>query len=311
MPSESKQVIKKAKMLTLRKKGDLQPPTDGFSDGKLYTSGVGSISLLQTPMSLKSEEENVKNQYIFNSSMKLSDNPFDVFNGSLVQKKVPVEVLAKAAGPKASDSFLLSGLKGSSQVQRPDSRPERRSGIFSQITVISKSNLSIGSKKYYKFPFDISMVNDESSLFNTIKERLMFALSSAYSNFRRFGESFKVVLNDEIFSFSTATTCSLSSEKLLKTNGIRYAVENGGIKIDQADSGLMHDVIMNLEVPRGKHLPFILSPFEFEGGIMFRTKVQKGPVVRSGGTTEYLYTVSGPLDTSDFTFDDCVGVEYN
>jgi len=322
MPGESKEKVKRTKTLALKKKEADGTHSNDYSGRMEHTSAMGSISLLQTPTSLSTDKENTINTSsamkhtkapvdAFDSSMKLSENPFDIFSGSLVQKKIPVEAKAPTVTveTKTSVTFLLSGLR-SSQSQPQSSQAERKTGVFNQITVISKSNLSISSKKYYKFPFDTSLVNDESLLFSVIKEGLVFALSSAYSNFRRFGESFKVIVDDEVFSFSTSTTCPPSSEKLLKANDIGYLVEDGVIKVDQADSGLLHDILMNLEVPKGRRLPFILSQFEFEGGIMFRTKVRKGPMVRSGGTIEYLYTVNGPFDLNDFTFDDCVIVEY-
>lgn len=376
MLRDFRSTTKKVKMLSLKRKNTKRSSSEESGDGTAYSSDLGNISLVQTPVSLEAGQsfdkqqststngihssntlehnlnttspytssnrlENSKanlrdntaskyaynaNKYVdipdfnkdngpngqkpfsFDSSVKLSENPFDVFNGSLIKIEETAE-RPKITKTETTDEFILSGLKRS-RSQSKELKNTRRAGIFNKIVAISKAELSIGTKKYYKFPFDISVANDESSIFSAIKGEFVTAFSSAYSNYRKFGESFKVSINEEVFSFSNTISCPISCSRLLKTNDIKYTVDNEVITIEQNDVGLVFDTIMNLDIPKGRPIPFILSSFEFENGIVFRTKVQKGPVIRSREGVEYSYTLIGPFDTSDFSFDDTVIIEY-
>ncbi|ELA41868.1 uncharacterized protein VICG_01052 [Vittaforma corneae ATCC 50505] len=359
--------VKKAKVLSLKKKDTKQSSSEEHNREIIYCSDLGNAPLVQTPVSLRIEHssklqnissnsilsssildcdsssilenntalKDISNEYrpidnldlntgnfqstkkpstfnstfTFDSSVKISENPFDIFNGSLIKIEKPIEEPTKIARQKTTDEFILSGLKRM-RSQSNEFKNIRMTGIFNKVTVVSKTELSIDSKKYYKFPFDISVINDESAIFGTIKEEFVIAFSSAYSNYRKFGESFKILINEEVFNFSSTVSCPASCSKLLKSNDIKYTVENGIAKIDQDDTGLVYDVIMNLDIPKGKRAPFILSKFEFENGIVFRTKIQKGPVIRNKECIEYSYILVGPLDTSDFSFDDSVILEY-
>lgn len=331
MADNNKYQAKRMKPLNLERRVDDRLKT--VANEVEYEPKYDMARLLETPASFKierqccnndvdSSKDNtiqstvLKNEFLvkentFNSSMKLSENPFDIFNGKLVQRKVSVETKVEITKPATTDNFLLSGLKSTAFPQKKSYKSERKTGIFNQITVTSRANLTIGTKKYYKFPFETILINDESQLYETMSKCLTVALSSAYSNFRRFGEQFKVLVGTDVFTFSGDTTCSLSSEKILKNNGIKYTVNTDNVKIDPDDVGLVCDILMNLEIPKGKPLPFVMSPFEFEGGIMFRTKIMKGPMVRSGEHIEYMYTVVGPLDSQDFLFDDSVNIGYS
>lgn len=243
------------------------------------------------------------------STIKMSNNPFDILKNTPYKKSDQKEPDRVLESPKATDDFILSCLK------RPKSQQDeykiiRKTGIFKKIMILSKSEISIPSKKYFKFPFDISIVNDESPIFNSIRDEFVNALASAYSNYRKFGESFKVLLNDDLIIFSNELRCSLSFSKLFLSNGIIFETEKDMIVVDRDDIGLVYDIIINIDIPKGKCMPFIMSEFEFENGIIFRTKIKKGPIVRSSSMIEYSYTLFGPLYSPDYYFDDDVFLEY-
>lgn len=300
-------MAKNVKLLCLKKKtqkNEVLKPTE-----TVYSSDLSTLSFLETPSSIEITENNY-NKISYNSSVKISENPLDIFNGSLIKLEKSVEE-STPLKPKrqATDEFILSSLKRTKSQETKPKNIEKR-GIFSKLNIISNNEIDIFSKKYYKFPFDKSVINDESFIFNSLKEDYAIALSSVYSNYRRFGESFKVLFNDEIFDFSSGVFCSQSANRFLKMNDIKYTAIGEIIEIDQKDIGLLYDLLINIEIPKNKQIPFILSEFEFDNGMIFRVKLQKGPVVKNKGNIQYSYTLIGPFDSVDFSFDNDSILEY-
>lgn len=245
----------------------------------------------------------------FDKTVRISDNPFDILENNQF-RAVPIltqEELQHTS--RASDDLLLSVLKRPKKTCL-ESKPSRKEGIFRKLTIYSRSDLVIQTKKYYKFPFEMQLLNDESTIFSSVRNVFVSALSSVYSNYRRFGESFKVLANEGLFIFGKDVTCSKSLSKMLRGFDIDFSEAGDRIVINPNDKGMVCDVIMNLEIPRGKPLPFILSEFEFEDGIVYRTKLGKGPAVRNGNKIEYTYYVGGPLYSPDVKVDDDAQIDY-
>ena len=67
---------------------------------------------------------------------------------------------------------------------------------------------------------------------------------------------------------------------------------------------------MNTEIPIGKPHPFILSEYEFDNGIVFRTKLTKEHVIKTSENIEYLYVLTGPFYTGDFPLNEEFILEY-
>lgn len=322
MPKHTGMKIKKTKTLHLKKRG-IEKALEHRNE-VTYCTDMDTTSCMQTPSSSRiedTEKKMIRNMEVcenpsnnlkvrsFNNTMKLSENPLDVFNDSSIKIKKKEEMAPITAKSRTTDDLILSSLKRT-KLQCPVSRQNRKSGVFNKIKIVSKEELAIPSRKYYKFPFDMAIVNDESALFYTIKEKLVTAFSSAYSNYKKFREPFHILLSEGIFHFSNTTTCSLECERLLKLNDIQYSVDRDLIQIHESDVSLVYDVIMNVEIPKGRKIPFILSEFEFDNGMVFRTKLVKGPVVRTCGQTAYAYDLIGPLNSTDFHFQDNDILEY-
>lgn len=188
------------------------------------------------------------------------------------------------------DALLLSGLRtGDTPVS------DTPHGVMERLTIVSDRELTIEPKKYYKFPFGMGTADDGTALFSTLKDHLVIALSSAYANYRKFGEEFKVVHCDEVFTFSETVWCTAGAAQVLKVNEVAHRTEGSRVVVE-GDAVVVYDMLMNSE----GELPFVLSRFEFEGGMMFRTRTEQGPQVRRSGAVEYVYTVVGPLDSADF-----------
>jgi hypothetical protein len=241
----------------------------------------------------------VEKMHSIDESIKISENPFDMLNNKGFRPVSEAKRVRKQLETaKKTDDELLAGLiKVKSEVEKKE--VEIKAGIFSKLKIITKSELTLSPKKYYKFPFDISVMNDDSDIFQMMKDEFLTALGSCYSNYRKFLESFKVVLNEATFEFSEkGVRCPEGSSRLLRANDIAFKNEGGYLIIDPKEVCLVYDVLMNNEIPKGKCLPFIISEFEFENGIMFRTRIKKGPTVRNGEKTEFSYVLTGPIDTA-------------
>jgi len=268
--------------------------------------------------SLEVDEEthnnDVKLSNGFDNSIRLSENPFDILNGLPFKQSSSRKLESKTEKSKATDDIFLSLLK-KNKSSPEEAKAVRKEGIFKKLKIITKRESNFEVKKYYKFPFEIGQINDGSEIFEKIRNGYVCALSSAYANYRKFGESFRVLVNKEIFIFGKTIRCSKTLLKTLKDSEISIDLEhNDYITIDQEDKGLIFDMLVNTEVPRGKCIPFVISEFEFENGIVYRTKIIKGPTVRcfrkGVNAIEYSYCLEGPLISSDFRIDEEAQIEY-
>lgn len=306
--------LKRFKPLDVKKKSTKQPENSEieYIDSPVsYGSESYEKYSKEIPNKTYSIESNIDTDSLISidSTVKMSNNPFDILKDAPYKKQEHREMVKVSESPTATDDFILSCLK-KPKTQQAEYKIIRKTGIFKKITILSKNEIILPSKKYFKFPFDMNIVNDESAIFSLIKEEFVNALASAYSNYRKFGESFKVLLNDDLVIFSDELRCSSSLSRLLSSNGIQFETDGDMVRIERDDIGLVYDVIINIDIPKGKCIPFILSEFEFENGIVFRTKVKKGPIVRSSNMIEYSYTLFGPLYSSDYHFDDDVFLDY-
>ncbi|KAM0679934.1 hypothetical protein GINT2_001875 [Glugoides intestinalis] len=277
-------------------------------------NGEGMIGLVKENHAKKPDSDKIKRGKIhsIDESIKISEDPFDMLNNKVfrpvsetkrVQKQVEIA--------KTTDDELLAGLiKVKSQFEKK--AVEIKAGIFSKLKIISKSELALSPRKYYKFPFDISVVNDDSEIFQMMRDEFLTALGSCYSNYRKFLESFKVIFNEATFEFTQkGVRCPEGCSRLLRANEIDFKNEGEYLRIEAKEVCLIYDVLMNSEIPKGKCLPFIISEFEFENGIMFRTRIKKGPTVRNGERIEFSYVLTGPIDTTGLEIpSECV-IEYD
>jgi hypothetical protein len=264
-----------------------------------------SDHLCQTPQSYPTEEI----YKTFDSSFKLSDNPFDVFTNKIIKKSENIKSVEKSYKSNITEEKLLSRLNKPKKVLNFE-KLKIKEGVFQKIKILSKNEIFLPVKKYYKFPFEMSLLNDESELFFKLKNTFTSAMACAYSNFRKFGESFVVIFLNDIFVFSKELKCTNGCLKLLKSNDISFIEKSDCILINDEDKALVYDIIMNTEIQKGKPLPFILSEFEFDNGIVYRTKLIKGPVVKIDKKIEYSYVLNGPFYSSDFNFDQDFEIDY-
>lgn len=247
---------------------------------------------------------------VFNSSMKISENPFDFLEDrafTVIETPNTQEITKKSA---TTDEQLLSLIK-KPKYKKLEVKKDLKEGIFDKIEILSKQEISLPCKKYYKFPFEISQITDDSELSTKLKNTFISAFSSAYSNYRRFGESFAVVLLNDIFIFSKQLKCTNGTIRLLKMNDIKFTEHHDHVIVSDSDKALVSDIIMNFEIPKGKPLPFILSEFEFDNGIVYRTKFIKKAVIKVLGGFEYSYVLTGPLYSGDFKLENDFILHYH
>lgn len=282
---------------------------DSTHGNRMICTPESNILGLAVVKSISRDQNNQKTNG-FDQSIRVSDNPFDVLdNNSFKTIQIKVEEKQHHTS-KVPDDLLLSVIKKHKEVKQAPVAL-RKEGIFQKLTIYSKSALVLQNKRYYKFPFEIQTLNDGSIVFESIRNAFVSALSSAYSNYRRFGESFKVLTKEGLFIFEKDLTCSKSLSKTLHGLDVEFSTVDDYVIVNSNDKGLVYDMIMNLEIPRGRALPFILSEFEFEDGIAYRTKLKKGPMVRNGSTIEHTHYMFGPLYSSDFKFDDNAWIDYD
>lgn len=274
----------------------------------------GMIGLVKENHTKKTKSDEVKGEkmYSIDESIKISEDPFDMLDNKVFRPVCETKRMRKQVErAKTTDDELLAGLiKVKGEIEKK--AVEIRAGIFSKLKIISKNELSFPAKKYYKFPFDISVVNDDSEIFQMMKDEFLTALGSCYSNYRKFLEPFKVIFNEAVFEFSDkGVRCPEKCARLLRMNEICFKDEGEYVRVEPKEVCLVYDVLMNSEIQKGKCLPFIISEYEFENGIMFRTRIKKGPTVRNGERIEFSYVLSGPIDTTGLEIpNECV-IEYD
>lgn len=286
-----------------------------ISSVKDKTEHVTNGTLISLSLSGQDQSE-IKNKLsissirIFNSSTKISENPFDFLENkafSIIETPKTPEIIKKSI---TTDDQLLSIIKRPKR-KETKVKKELREGIFNSIEILSKREINLPNKKYFKFPFELSLINDDSPLSEKLKSTFTKAFTCAYSNYRRFGESFAVVLFNDIFVFSKQLKCTLGTSRLLKLNEIKFEEQQDHIIVSECDKALVSDIIMNTDIPKGKPLPFILSEFEFDNGIVYRTKFSRKAVVKVGQEIEYSYILSGPLYSSDFKLEEDYSINYH
>lgn len=300
---------------SLKAKSDEPIPYDcGFSSNERI------INILETPKSKHEPGRKIKkfNSFslnescnkvrtkIFDQNVQISENPFDILEGNFVKSNKPKSSTIPVTKKLANDTIFLDLLQREKKtVEKTEKRQE---GIFSEIKIISNVELELESKKYYKFPFEMGIVNDNSKLFGIFKTQFHLALNSSYSNYRKFKEEFKVLTNDGLIIFGNGLLVSKTLQKQLKDHDIEAIDINNDnfYKVEESEAGMLFDFALNLEITKGKPIPFILSDFEFENGIVYRTKIIKGSVVRSSSKAnqifQYSYSVKGPVYAADFEF---------
>ncbi|KAI4292098.1 hypothetical protein PAPHI01_1372 [Pancytospora philotis] len=238
----------------------------------------------------------------------IPDNPFDIFNGGAPTRTV---VRSREAAPKSDrkDDDFISILKRSDGGGSAE-KAAGRNGIFRELRILSKHEMSIAPRKYYRFPHGGSVKNDESEVFADLYRDITTALTSAYLNYRRFGEKFKVLFEGELISFEDAVHASAELERVFRQNDVAYKRLGDALAVESEDAALVCDLIINSDVAPGAQMPFILSAHEFENATVYHTRVEKGPIVSVGTKKEHLYFVHGPLDSSDYPFEPGVEVSY-
>ncbi|KAI5150224.1 hypothetical protein ENBRE01_1367 [Enteropsectra breve] len=241
----------------------------------------------------------INSSRVITQSMRMTENPFDLFSGNVykeLKKKVPDGAAQKDV---EMDTAILGNLKKS---KKHKSQPlvEKRIGIFRKLQFFTDKEISIPIKKYYKFPSFLNLKNDDSEIFKLIIGEYITAISTVYSNYRKFKEGFIVKYEEGLVLFGDSVLVSLDQEKMLKNNDIQYERSEGWLKICRDDVALLYDVIVNVDLNKGAYLPFILSEYEFDNAIVYHTKVEQGIVIKTGSLKEYAYTLVGPLYACDF-----------
>lgn len=242
--------------------------------------------------------------------LTITNNPFDVLNNMVYTQRAIEQTLSQTQKSLKEDNYFMSSLI-KVQGQASTSQPKIKTlGIFKKMQVFCKNEISFSIKKYFKFPFDYNIKNDDSDLYHKIHRELLQALSFVYSNYRRFNESFKVKVSDGLICFDKIVKATKYFEKIFRQNDIVYNKTEEYLIVCPEDITLVYDVIMNIEIVKGASLPFIVSEYEFDTAIIYHTSVEIGPVVRMGTQREYSYYIHGPLYSGDYALDDTVEVKY-
>lgn len=257
----------------------------------------------------------------------IPENPFDIIDGPFI----PAIETPESHSPSGLSSNILNECPNTPEkpsehsatedlfmklLQNPKAVPslsDHVSGIFKGLKILSDSELSLAPKRYYRFPFSESTVNDQSQTYKTISEYFVQALHSVYSNYRTYKKNFIIKINDELIFFDEQVTCSKGLKTHLCSNDISFSenLQSPSVYfIADRDVPLLYDFVMNVKVLPGMSLPFILSENEFENALIYSTRVKKGPVVRVGSQNEHLYIIKGPLYSLDYKIDKTQNIKY-
>lgn len=239
----------------------------------------------------------------------ISENPFDMLGSDSHVRTVVTRSQPVHAETHRDDDAFISILRRDREEQ-PKRKAKRSSGIFKQLRVLSKHELAIPPRKYYRFPYVTGIKNDESVLFVEIYKEVTIALSSVYSHYRNYREEFKVIYDDELICFGSELRATPGLERVLRQNGVEYTRGADSLLIAPEEAAVIYDLLINSGARKGATIPFILSAYEFEHAIVYHTRVDRGPVVSVGAKKEFLYTICGPLDASDFILEEDVDIAY-
>ena len=241
---------------------------------------------------------------------KIKENPFDVLAGRVYEEAAPAVSSSAPARILQDDSLFLAKLQnGRASRPGPQARP-RRDGVYRRIQVFSSQQIQLPTRKYYKFPFCGDFKNDGSMVFAQVHEGFMKALTSAYANYRRFREHFIVLVGQEWIEFGEGVAASRGLAGMLSQNGINGADDNEVLEIRPEDVALVYDTVLNIPVPLGSALPFIFSRHEFDHATVYHTRVERGPIVRTGASFEYSATLHGPAHSADYPMDGASWAQY-
>ncbi|KAI5168419.1 hypothetical protein PAEPH01_0111 [Pancytospora epiphaga] len=232
----------------------------------------------------------------------LSENPFDVLSDKAhirhFERAILTSIEEKEDDGDAFMEFLTRG-----NVEVNFLKQQQKIGIYKKLEIFSKVPIPIPPKRYYRYPFDWSVKNDGSDMYKQFYGASIIAISSVYSNYRRFNEEFRMIYSGELIHFGKVIRTTSGLERILRQNDIKYKVEEGYLVVGE-DIALIYDMIMNEGILEGHNLPFILSEYEFENAIVYHTRVERGPVVNTQDGIEYMYRVHGPLFSGDFNMGD-------
>lgn len=275
-------------------------------------STTDHISQISSPLSLDNRDNLVAESNIksLNSSIKISDNPFDMLTSNKYKINDTSKPLEANKMSSTTDDEILACIK---KQKRPveSKKIDRRYGIFKQIKILSKKEIIVPTKKYFKFPFEINVYNDGSSMFELFRNEFSSALSSVYANYRRFSEPFRVFLQGEVIDFSKNLKCTKGLSRMLTLNDVSFRTEADFLIVEDRDIGIVYDIVLNYDIPVGKPIPFILSEYEFENGIVFRSKFKREAIVKHREQTEFSYVLSGPFFSEDIFIDEDVHIYYD
>jgi len=239
----------------------------------------------------------------------LSSNPFDLLEGKMyvtsTSKKEDRESGRKLQ--ETDDSELVSFLKKpKAETKRKEkSKPQ----IVNKLKLRHHNEIQIKTKKYFKFPFSYRIKNDGSDLCTAIAKELSFALSSAYTNYKKFNEPFRLRMGAEMIEFHDDIRCTSGLRDVLVSDGIVFRERDECLIVEKHEMAIIYDVVTNADNFRPKFFPFVFSEFEFDGAIVYHTSVEEKPVINTERGKEYSYVVNGPLHTEDFLFDSDVELE--
>lgn len=240
---------------------------------------------------------------------EMPDNPFDM-RDSNIKSHVYINTPASQSITSVMDDEIFVSFLKKEKLVEPKVKINIKPDICNKIKIIAPQELKFETKRYYKFPFNSNVKNDGSDTFKMIYNAYLTALSAVYSNFKRFKEPFKIFINNEIIFFGPSIKAGIGLDYLFKHGDINFIADNEILVVDEGDVSMVYDMLLNLDVPKGKCIPLILSEFEFENAMVYHTRMERGPIVRTGEKTEYLYTIFGPLYTQEFIEDKSIEVIY-
>lgn len=241
------------------------------------------------------------------NNLLITDNPLNILSNVYYKPRIVESKIEKQEKREREDDYYMSLLVKS---KKKSASKTRKQDVFNLLQVFSKTERRFKTKKYFKFPFSYDIENDGSYLYFQIHAELVKALSYAYSNYRRFREGFRVKTGEGMVEFGKSVRASTKFEKLFSRNDITFRIEGGCLEVDVEDVSLVYDLLINMEVPRGCCMPFIISEYEFENAISYHTRIEEGPVIMVGKDKEYSYFIHGPLYSGNYITTDDMEVIY-
>lgn len=189
--------------------------------------------------------------------------------------------------------------------------------------IFSNERLPLKTMKYYKYPFNNTTRQDDSLLFKVLFTEYKRAFKSAYSNYLQH-KPFIMTYEKYIMIYDHKDVkVSRSLKQLLEENEIDYVestlstsnnsksiimedeYNNGFLNRDKEekllivhDVCLLFDYFVNLECPTC--LPFLLSEYEFEAGIVSYARMIEKEAVQYKDEIIYNYYVDGYFYGSDY-----------